>query len=99
MLLMTRRCPLCREEFEGERCPECSGDADVERLMHDAFRGLLFIQDEMPKTWKHLTPDTYKINCDQCGRKHAANLPCVVAPKSPEACKDSVDREREWDDE
>jgi hypothetical protein len=42
--VMLRTCPLCREKFAADKCPNCSGEADVERLMHDAFRGLLFVQ-------------------------------------------------------
>jgi hypothetical protein len=41
MLLMMRKCPLCREDFEGPKCPNCSEEANLERLMHDAFRRFL----------------------------------------------------------
>jgi hypothetical protein len=48
LLTMLRRCPLCRNEFDGDKCPECSGDADTERLMHDAFRRFFIEQDWEP---------------------------------------------------
>jgi hypothetical protein len=54
MLLMTRRCPLCREEFEGEKCPNCSEEANLERLAHDAFRRF-FVGERLH--WKEDYPE------------------------------------------